>query len=61
VFIPARAGKAVPEIRYISDTYIKAVQVNEPATETTEEQSTVYYYFNKINGRWMVHLPPIEN
>ncbi len=61
VFIPARAGKAVSEIRYISDTYIKAVQVQEPSNGQTAEQVTVYYYFNKINGRWMVHIPPIES
>ena len=58
VFLPARAGRTVSEIRYISDTYIKAVQVQG---EGESEQVTVYYYFNKIDGRWMVHLPPIEN
>lgn len=52
VFIPARAGRTVSEIRYISDTYIKAIQVQE-------EQDIVYYYFNKIDGKWMVHLPPL--
>ncbi len=61
VFIPARAGKTVSEIRYISDTYINAVQVHEPTVGQTEEQLTIYYYFNKIDGRWMVNIPPIEN
>ena len=61
VFIPARTGKTVSEIRYISDTYINAVQVHEPAAGQTEEQLTIYYYFNKIDGRWMVNIPPIEN
>ena len=61
VFIPARTGKSVEEIRYKSDTYIQAVKVNEPATETAPEQTTVYYYFNKINGRWMVHIPPLDS
>ncbi len=54
VFVPARRGREVSEIRYISDTYIKAIQVQG-------EQDIVYYYFNKINGRWMVHLPPIDD
>ena len=54
VFVPARAGRTVTEIRYISDTYIKAIQVQK-------EQDIVYYYFNKINGQWKIHLPPIES
>ena len=53
VFVPARRDRSVTEIRYISDTYIKAIQVQE-------SQDIVYYYFNKINGYWMVHIPPIE-
>lgn len=61
VFIPARAGKTVSEIRYISDSYIKAVQVQESEKGKDNALVTVYYYFNKINGRWMVHIPPIEN
>lgn len=54
VFVPARRGREVTEIRYISDTYIKAIQVQE-------KQDIVYYYFNKIGGKWMVHIPPIDN
>ena len=61
VFIPARAGKTVSEIRYISDSYIKAVQVQESEKGKDNALVTVYYYFNKIDGRWMVHIPPIEN
>lgn len=53
VFVPARRGRNVTEIRYISDNYIKAIQVQE-------NQDIVYYYFNKINGFWMVHIPPID-
>ncbi len=61
VFCPARRGREVTEIRYISDTYIKAVQVQKADKEKNrEEQVTVYYYFNKINGNWMVHLPTNE-
>ena len=60
VFVPARKGRTVTEIRYISDSYIKAVQVQEREPGETEDHVTVYYYFNKNNGRWMVHLPTNE-
>ena len=60
VFVPARAGRDVTEIRYVSDTCVKAVQVVEDATETEEEKTLVYYFFNKINGHWAVHLSEIE-
>ena len=53
VFIPSRQGRTISEIRYESSTYVKAVQV-------VEEEDIVFYYFNKINGKWMLHLPPIE-
>ena len=61
VFVPARAGRTVSEIRYISDSYIKAVQVHNEGNDQQAEQITVYYYFNKIDGKWMVNIPPIEN
>lgn len=54
VFVPARKGREVSEIRYISDSYIKAVQVRE------NQGDIVYYYFNKINNKWMIHLPTNE-
>ena len=61
VFCPARRGREVTEIRYISDTYIKAVQVHKAeGAALSEAQVTVYYYFNKINGHWMIHLPTNE-
>ncbi|MBQ0050668.1 MAG: hypothetical protein KBT11_01225, partial [Treponema sp.] len=53
VFVPARKGKSVTEIRYVSDNYIKAIQVQE-------EQDIVYYYFNRIDGFWMVNIPKID-
>ena len=55
VFIPARRGKNITEIRYESDSYIKAVEITEESGEL------IYYYFNKINGEWKLHLPPLED
>ena len=54
VFIPARKGRVITEIRYISDNYINAVQIQE------NDDDIVCYYFNKINGRWLVHIPTNE-
>lgn len=54
VFIPSRkrnAGKN--EIRYISKTKIKAVKVKENGGVS------VYYTFVKINGKWLVDIPPL--
>lgn len=60
VFVPSRAGRVVTEIRYVSDTYVKAVQVTAPATPEEEEKFVIYYYFNKIQGHWELHLPEID-
>ena len=54
VFIQSRIGRQIDEIRYISDTSIKAVQVRD-------QQDIVFYYFHKINGEWKLHLPPLED
>lgn len=54
VFVPARKGREITEIRYVSDTYVKAIEVGE-------DQDIVYYYFNKIDGHWMVNLPPLDD
>ncbi len=53
VFVPSRAGRDVPEIRYETNTYVKAVQFQD-------DTDIIYYHFNKINGKWMVHLPPLD-
>lgn len=53
VFIPSRKRSRVDEIRYISKTNIKAVQVKE------DYSTVVYYYFKKIDDKWYVHLPPV--
>ena len=52
VFVPSRQKSKITEIRYESATYVKAVEVQE-------EQDLVYYYFKKINGKWLVHIPPL--
>ncbi|MBO4404296.1 MAG: hypothetical protein J5780_03075 [Treponema sp.] len=54
VFIPARSGKRVDEIRYESLTHIKAVQVKDDGADS------IYYNFEKIDGEWKVNIPPIE-
>lgn len=54
VFVSSRTGRIVTEIRYIDDTTVKAVQVQE-------NQDIIYYYFKKIDNSWMLRLPPIEN
>lgn len=54
VFIQSRIGRQIDEIRYISDSYVKAVQV-------TDSQDVVYYYFVKISGVWKLSLPPLND
>ncbi len=54
IFIPARKRSKVDEIRYISKTNIKAVEVKE------DESVVVYYYFIKNNdNEWKVQLPTL--
>lgn len=49
VFIPARRGRQINEIRYISPTLIRAVQVSR-------DKETIYYTFEKVNNRWLISL-----
>lgn len=53
VFVPARQKSKISEIRYESNTYVKAVEVQQ-------DQDLVYYYFKKINNKWQVHIPPLD-
>ncbi len=55
VFIPSRRQSQVEEIRYLSKTYIKAVEVRED-----EGTTVVYYYFVKKGDKWLVKLPEIS-
>ena len=54
IFIPARQGRTITEIRYISDKYVKAIEMRD-------DVDYVYYYFNKVNERWMLHLPALTD
>lgn len=49
IFIPSRQNSKVDEIRYISPTHVKAVQVRG-------NQDVVYYFFVKINNTWLLEL-----
>ncbi|MBQ5999731.1 MAG: hypothetical protein IJL70_09735 [Treponema sp.] len=53
VFVPSRKERSVEEIRYISRDSVKAVEVRE-------DSDVVYYNFVKINGKWMVKIPPLQ-
>ena len=54
VFIPSRKGRTIDEIRYETETIVKAVQVDG-------ETDTVYYNFEKLDGQWKVHLPELTD
>ena len=54
VFVPSRKGREVDEIRYISLSSVKAVQ-------NSDNQDIVYYNFVKVDGKWMVKLPPNQS
>ncbi len=53
VFIPSRKRSQVDEIRYISKTNVKAVQVK------SDNSVVIYYYFVKKNNQWLVHIPEL--
>lgn len=55
VFIPARKGRTIDEIRYNSASSIKAVQMRKRDDGTTA--IIVYYNFIKENSEWKVYLP----
>lgn len=50
VFIPSRMGRKIDEIRYLSSSSIKAVQIRN-------DDTIVFYNFKKIDGEWLVELP----
>ena len=54
VFIPARRNSQIDEIRYVSKSHVKAVQVRE------DQPDAIYYEFKKENGKWRIYLPPVS-
>ena len=54
VFVPARKNHEVEEIRYISKSNIRAVQIREDKSEL------VYYNFVKKDNKWYVHIPTLS-
>ncbi|MCQ2240642.1 hypothetical protein [Treponema sp.] len=54
VFIPARRGRTVDEIRYDTKTEVNVVQVDD-------DKDIVYYTFTKINDKWKLTLPKNPN
>ena len=53
VFRLSRQNARVDEIRYISSKLVKAVQVDG-------NKDTIYYQFEKQNGRWLISLDTID-
>ena len=53
VFIKARQGSTVEEIRYISKNNIRGGYYKNDGT------FVITYYFVKIDGKWYVHIPPV--
>lgn len=49
IFVPARSGHQVDEIRYVSDSLVKAVQFQE-------NRDIVFYTFEKVNDKWLLKL-----
>jgi len=54
VFVPARAGRTIDEIRYETKDTVKVVQFQE-------DTDTIYYNFNRIDGKWKLHLPALDD
>lgn len=48
-FIPARKGRLVDEIRYVTPTYVKVVQYKN-------KTDIIYYFFEKQNDTWLLKL-----
>lgn len=54
VFIPARRGHTVDEIRYDTTTEVNVVQVDA-------DKDIVYYNFHKVGDKWKLVLPKNPN
>ncbi len=56
VFLPSHKGYRIDEIRYETDSLIKAVQVAEE-----ENKDIVFYTFYKVDGGFKLHLPQLAD
>ncbi len=56
IFIPSRQGNEMDEIRYETESNVKAVQIRMDE-KGKYAGDTVYYYLRKVNGSWKLHLP----
>lgn len=56
VFLPSHKGYRIDEIRYETDSLIKAVQVDE-----SEDKDIVFYTFYKTDGGFKLHLPQLAD
>lgn len=53
-FIPARRGRLVDEIRYVTPDYVKVVQYKN-------KTDVIYYFFEKQDGEWKLKLDTLNN
>lgn len=56
VFLPSHKGYRIDEIRYETNSLIKAVQVDE-----SEDRDIVFYTFYKTDGGFKLHLPQLAD
>ncbi|MBR4374037.1 MAG: hypothetical protein IKP49_06735 [Treponema sp.] len=52
VFIPARENCEIHEVRYISGTQVKCIEIRN-------NKDVIIYYLNKTNGKWLISIPPL--
>lgn len=53
-FIPARRGRIVDEIRYVTPDYVKVVQYKN-------KTDVIYYFFDKQDDIWKLKLDTLDN
>ncbi len=54
VFITSRKGTHIDEIRYETESKVRAVQV-------TKKETLIYYDFIRVDGKWKLHLSQISD
>ena len=58
IFIPSRQGNEMDEIRYETESSVKAVQIRTDE-KGRYDGDTVYYYLRKVGDGWKLHLPQL--